>query len=221
MVRTRPSSSCEIECELCIGDRYIDTYNDKLNCKICKNCLKPNMEYRLHCNATHNAVCTCKANYRCKDQSCEQCVPIPSTTTKSTFPPSTPVLKPGALTTVRTPSQPIRGSVQFCVCQLKKEEIMDFSSYRLARDSPSVPSGSEEVSTPVQEVLGKCEMKLSLQGSEIHLQFAKARDGSTLRDGCWEKMWETIAGSCFSSSSLLTSSVIFPHSIVGPTWPVN
>ncbi|XP_056301147.1 uncharacterized protein cd27 isoform X1 [Pseudoliparis swirei] len=237
MVRTRPSSSCEIECELCIGDRYIDTYNDKLNCKICKNCLKPNMEYRLHCNATHNAVCTCKANYRCKDQSCEQCVPIPSTTTKSTFPPSTPVLKPGALTTVRTPSQPIRDTVWFVViitllCAgitiavvTKIKPFMFWikskHGYRLARDSPSVPSGSEEVSTPVQEVLGKCEMKLSLQGSEIHLQFAKARDGSTLRDGCWEKMWETIAGSCFSSSSLLTSSVIFPHSIVGPTWPVN
>ncbi|XP_034409772.1 tumor necrosis factor receptor superfamily member 6 [Cyclopterus lumpus] len=126
------------------------------------------MEYRLHCNATHNAVCGCKANYRCKDQSCEQCVPIPSTTTKSTLPPSTT-----ALTTVGTP-QPIRDEVWFLViitllCAgitiavvTKIKPFMFWikskHGYRLAEGSPSVPSGSEEVSTPVQEVLGKCEV---------------------------------------------------------------
>lgn len=39
-----------------------------------------NMEYKSHCNGTHNVVCKCKAGYECEDQSCGQCVPILSTT---------------------------------------------------------------------------------------------------------------------------------------------
>ncbi|XP_068426732.1 tumor necrosis factor receptor superfamily member 6-like [Clinocottus analis] len=166
----RSVTSCEIECELCIDNRYMDTYNNKMSCEICENCLKPNMEYRLHCNVTHNAVCKCKANYECKDQSCKQCVPIPSTTTKSTLPPSTT----GVISIVWTPSQPIKDTIWFLViiallcagiaiAVVTKIHpfilwIKSKHGYLLAQDSLPEPSGCEEVSTPVQEVLGKCEV---------------------------------------------------------------
>ena len=51
-------------------------------------CLTANMEYKSLCNATHNAVCRCKAGYECQDKFCKDCVPI-RTTTKPTLPPST------------------------------------------------------------------------------------------------------------------------------------
>ncbi|XP_031708688.1 CD27 antigen [Anarrhichthys ocellatus] len=190
MVR-RSSSICEIVCRPCIGDRYSDTYNREMSCEVCENCNKPNMEYSSPCTTTHNAVCRCKADYRCKDDSCRQCVPIPSTTTKSTLPPSTlppstlppstlppstTVLKPGALTTLWTPTQPIRDAVWFLViisllcagitlaAVAKIKPFMRWvkakHGYILAKDPQPVPqcSEDEEVSTPVQEVLGKCEV---------------------------------------------------------------
>lgn len=44
-----------------------------------------NMEYKSQCNATQNAVCRCKAGYRCNDQSCTKCetdtTALPASTT--------------------------------------------------------------------------------------------------------------------------------------------
>ncbi|XP_068591183.1 uncharacterized protein [Cebidichthys violaceus] len=171
----RSVSTCEIVCQPCIGARYIDTYNRDKSCKICENCDKPNMEYSSPCSTTHNAVCRCKADYRCKDNSCKKCEPIP-TTTKPTLSPSTTVLKPGALTTLWTPSHPIRDTAWFlviiallcagitlaAVAKIKPfmRWIKSKHGYIFPKDAQPVPqcSEDEEVSTPVQEVLGKCEV---------------------------------------------------------------
>lgn len=47
------------------------------------------MEYLAICNATHNAVCKCKAGYECRTKACVQCLPKPSTTTTTTLTPPT------------------------------------------------------------------------------------------------------------------------------------
>ncbi|XP_054477640.1 tumor necrosis factor receptor superfamily member 5 isoform X2 [Anoplopoma fimbria] len=175
MIR-RPPTSCGIECEPCSGDQYSDAYNEELSCEFCENCDKPNMEYGSHCNATHNAVCRCKTDYRCKDRSCQQCVLIPSTTTKPTLPPSTTVLKPGALTTLWPSTQPIRDTVWFLVIiailcvgiafavvtKIKPfmRWIKSKQGYIFYKGPSPVTTSSEEeeVSTPVQEVLGKFDV---------------------------------------------------------------
>ncbi|KAF3692067.1 CD27 antigen CD27L receptor T-cell activation antigen CD27 [Channa argus] len=87
MVR-RPETSCGTECTSCTGDRYSDSYNVDMTCNSCTNCNKPNMKLLSRCNTTHNAVCTCTAGYKCKDQPCTQCEAI-STPTKPTLTPST------------------------------------------------------------------------------------------------------------------------------------
>lgn len=47
------------------------------------------MKYLSRCNATHNAVCKCKAGYECKTKPCVQCLPIPATTINTTLTPTT------------------------------------------------------------------------------------------------------------------------------------
>ncbi|XP_078027776.1 uncharacterized protein LOC117265575 isoform X2 [Epinephelus lanceolatus] len=134
-----------------------------------------NMEYKRNCSTTHNAVCGCKAGYACRDPSCKDCVPIPTSTIKTTLPPSTAALKPGALTTLWEPSQPIKDTAWFLViiallciglALVVLTKIKPFlrwikskQGYFLAKEAAPVLQGSEdeEVSTPVQEVLGKCD----------------------------------------------------------------
>ncbi|XP_034730242.1 CD27 antigen isoform X2 [Etheostoma cragini] len=155
MVR-RSYTICEIECQSCTRDLFNEKYNVELTCDFCENCDKPNMEYSSHCNATHNAVCRCKAGYRCKDQSCKQCVPtvpILPFTTKSTLPPSTTALKPRAYHT---------GIALVVVTKIKPflHWIKAKHSYLLAKEAVLVlpVSEDEEVSKPVQEVRGKCDV---------------------------------------------------------------
>ncbi|KAM8870393.1 tumor necrosis factor receptor superfamily member 1B isoform 2-T4 [Spinachia spinachia] len=169
MVR-RPPSTCGIECQPCIGLRYSDTYNEEMGCEICENCNKSNMEYYSPCSTTRNAVCRCKAGYRCRDDLCKQCVPIPST--KPTLPPPTT----GAVTTLLTTSQPVKDTVWFLViiallcggitmaaaAKIKPLLLWIKSKhgYVSAKDPQPVSPcfEDEEVSTPIQEVLGKCEV---------------------------------------------------------------
>ncbi|XP_077951096.1 tumor necrosis factor receptor superfamily member 5 isoform X2 [Gasterosteus aculeatus] len=158
MVR-RPDRTCGIECQSCTGRRYTDAPNEELGCEFCENCDKPHMEYHSECSSTRNAVCRCEAGYRCQDDPCKQCVPIPSTTTtKPTLPPSTT----GAIPTLRTTSQPIKGITLAAVAKIKPFMLWIKSKhgYMLAKDpQPASPcSEDEQVSTPIQEVLGKCEV---------------------------------------------------------------
>ncbi|XP_049903449.1 CD27 antigen isoform X1 [Epinephelus moara] len=202
----RRQDICYIDCVPCTEGLYTEKYNVDMTCEVCVNCNKPNMEYKRNCSTTHNAVCGCKAGYACRDLSCKDCVPIPTSTIKTTLPPSTTALKPGTLTTLWEPSQPIKGRVSywFCLCQLKPvgvhvnlskmsylhiltdtawflviiallctglalvvlTKIKPFlrwikskQGYFLAKEAAPAPQGSEdeEVSTPVQEVLGKCD----------------------------------------------------------------
>nr|XP_020466499.1 CD27 antigen-like [Monopterus albus] len=93
MNRGRPENSCKIYCEVCPNHQYTDSYNVEMSCRTCNFCNKPNMEYKVKCSTTHNAVCGCTAGYRCNDQSCSQCVKI-AATTKPTLPPSTTTTTP-------------------------------------------------------------------------------------------------------------------------------
>ncbi|XP_037309345.2 tumor necrosis factor receptor superfamily member 14 isoform X2 [Pungitius pungitius] len=157
MVR-RPVITCGIECRPCPGALYIDTYNVEMSCEICQKCDKPHMEYSSLCSTTRNAVCKCKAGYRCIDASCKECEAMPSTTTKPTLPPSTT----GDITTQLEPSQPVNGITMVAVAKIKPFLLWIKSKhgYVLAKDPQPASrcSEDEEVSAPIQEVLGKCEV---------------------------------------------------------------
>ncbi|XP_040900244.1 tumor necrosis factor receptor superfamily member 3 isoform X3 [Toxotes jaculatrix] len=180
MVR-RSTTSCETECASCMGDRYIDSYNVEMSCTICKTCIKPNMEYKSQCNATHDAVCGCKAGYRCKDQPCTQCVLI-SDFTKPWPSLSTTTSTPEDLTTLRTPPRK-RDTVWFLViisllctgitlavvtkikpllCWIRSKHGY-FLTPKAVPGPPVTPySEDEEVSKPVQEVCGKCDQPIDV-----------------------------------------------------------
>ncbi|XP_029359996.1 tumor necrosis factor receptor superfamily member 5-like [Echeneis naucrates] len=113
MVR-RNTKSCEITCKACEGDRYTEFSNLEMSCHICKTCKNSNMEYKLHCNATHNAVCRCKDGYKCEDQSCTQCVPASDTTTP-TLPSFTTATTSETITTLLSSSKPVRDTLCFLV----------------------------------------------------------------------------------------------------------
>ncbi|XP_070768609.1 tumor necrosis factor receptor superfamily member 6-like [Enoplosus armatus] len=171
MVR-RSKSNCDIECEPCEGNRYTDTYNVDLSCNVCENCNKQNMEYESKCDTTHKAVCRCKAGYECRDQPCTQCVPMIISTTTA--------LKPGTLTTLWVPPKPVRdtvwllviiaflcaGSALIVVTKIKPflRWVRSKHGYLLAEKPAPVPpfSQDDDVSTPVQEVCGKCDQPLDV-----------------------------------------------------------
>lgn len=49
-----------------------------------------NFETKTNCTPTNNTVCRCKTGYRCKDDTCSKCVPIPTPTPiRTTLPPAT------------------------------------------------------------------------------------------------------------------------------------
>ncbi|XP_032374695.1 tumor necrosis factor receptor superfamily member 26 isoform X2 [Etheostoma spectabile] len=184
MVR-RSYTTCEIECQSCTRDLFNEKYNVQFTCDFCENCDKPNMEYSSHCNATHNAVCRCKAGYRCKEQSCKQCEPIPDPTEKCKADykckdqsckqcvPTVPILP---FTTKPTLPASTTDTVWFLViiallcagiALVVVTKIKPFlhwikakHSYLLAKEAVLVlpVSEDEEVSKPVQEVRGKCDV---------------------------------------------------------------
>ncbi|KAF6735186.1 Tumor necrosis factor receptor superfamily member 5 [Oryzias melastigma] len=84
----RIGKTCNNECIPCEGERFSDSYNVEMSCKVCETCDKPNMGYKSKCNPTHGAVCKCNPGYTCKDQACTQCV-REAPPKKPTSPPST------------------------------------------------------------------------------------------------------------------------------------
>ncbi|TWW79049.1 Tumor necrosis factor receptor superfamily member 11B [Takifugu flavidus] len=83
------TASSPTKCKPCEDQRYIQTYNMEWSCDFCGSCSAPNMEYKSHCNATHDSVCKCKPGYECTDRPCTQCRPVSPTTRPP--PPVTPV----------------------------------------------------------------------------------------------------------------------------------
>ncbi|KAK5921813.1 hypothetical protein CgunFtcFv8_019140 [Champsocephalus gunnari] len=173
----RSEVTCAPECGPCKETLYRDTYNVKTSCAFCRNCNKSNMASASNCNSTHNAVCRCNAGYKFRDASRKQCVPIPPTTIKPTPAPPTAALKPG-LTTAWPPAPQLRvltdtvwflviiallcaGLAIVFVANIKPflRWIKSTNGYFLAKEPAPVPACSEdeEVSTPIQEVVGKCE----------------------------------------------------------------
>ncbi|XP_030606173.1 tumor necrosis factor receptor superfamily member 5 isoform X2 [Archocentrus centrarchus] len=168
---SRTQNSCDRECQPCKGDRFTDSYNTAMSCSFCKSCDNPNMEVKTKCNTTHDTVCTCKAGYQCKNQDCQECVVIP-TTTKPTVPPSTTVARPGVATTHLPPKQIgdtawflviiallCTGIVLVFMTKIKPFLLWIKSKhgYFLAEKSQPPCAGVEVVSKPIQEMCGKCE----------------------------------------------------------------
>ncbi|KAM7421056.1 hypothetical protein PAMA_015303 [Pampus argenteus] len=165
MVR-RPHSTCGTVCQPCPDNRYTDTYNVQMSCSFCKECTKPNLEYESLCSTTHDAVCKCKAGFRCRDQPCTECVPIPITTTTTT---TTPTLPPPATDTVWylvTITALLCVGIALIVTTKLKPFLRWMRSkhgYILAKNPTPLPQSTTEdegVSKPVQEMCGKCEQPI-------------------------------------------------------------
>nr|XP_046255235.1 CD27 antigen isoform X2 [Scatophagus argus] len=150
---------CKIRCDPCSDNLYSDTYNMEMTCNHCENCDKPNMEYQSRCNATHDAVCRCKAGYECKNQPCKQCLLIP-TTIRPTLAPFSTALKHDILTTLWTPQKSPRGII-FAVATKSLPFLRWIESkhgYLLAKSQAPAPP-HEEVSKPVQEAGHQTNLK--------------------------------------------------------------
>ncbi|XP_042345350.1 tumor necrosis factor receptor superfamily member 5 [Plectropomus leopardus] len=174
-IERRSDNTCDHRCKPCEGNRFIENYNEELTCEVCDNCDKPNMVYKSNCSTTRNTVCGCKAGYRCGDKPCTHCVLTQTSVIRSTLPPSTTAPKPEPLTTLWQPSQPLRDTVWFLViiallcagiALVVATKIKPFlrwikskHGYFLTEETEPSPrySENEEVSTPVQEGLGKCD----------------------------------------------------------------
>ncbi|XP_073512836.1 tumor necrosis factor receptor superfamily member 9 [Phyllobates terribilis] len=59
-------------CVQCPKGGYADKPSDSPNCKLCNRCEGP-FTYKSMCTSTRDAVCTCTAGKRCKDEKCTQC----------------------------------------------------------------------------------------------------------------------------------------------------
>ncbi|XP_053182471.1 tumor necrosis factor receptor superfamily member 6 [Scomber japonicus] len=172
MVR-RSRVECEIECQSCTDGRYNDIYNVKLRCNICENCNKSNMEYKTSCSVTRNAVCRCKAGFRCSDQQCTECIPVPTTKPTTAF-------KPFASTPRMAPPSSVKDSMWYlviitlllvvialAVTKLKPflRWIRSKEGYLLAEKitaRPETTTEDEGVSKPVQEMCGKCDQPIDV-----------------------------------------------------------
>ncbi|XP_062256041.1 CD27 antigen [Platichthys flesus] len=167
---------CDIVCEPCPELRYSDNYNVESSCTICSMCTRDNMEYKSKCNPTHDAVCSCKTGFSCKDKACTQCVPIP-VTAKPTLPPSTTISKTEEVTTFK-PNKPIAETVWFLViiallcigiALVVITKIKPLLRWIRSKDSffftdKPEQSYSEDDSecTPVQEVCGECDQPIDV-----------------------------------------------------------
>ncbi|KAM4581192.1 tumor necrosis factor receptor superfamily member 6 [Odontesthes bonariensis] len=178
MVR-RPVNNCGIECNPCESHLFFsDSYNVNPVCTVCKDCNKPNMELESNCTATHDTVCKCKAGFKWRDQSCTECVLMP-TTIEPTGPPSTTASRLGNVTKPQSPREPIRDTVWFLVivallCAgitlavvIKIKPFLQWirlnQGYILTKNTMRLPATEDEgVSKPVQEMCGKCDQPLEV-----------------------------------------------------------
>ncbi|XP_067457295.1 CD27 antigen [Thunnus thynnus] len=177
----RPADTCGTECKPCTGDRYTDSYNVQMDCDVCRSCNKENMEPESQCSVTRNAVCRCKAGFKCRDKQCTQCIPVPTTTSKPTLPPSTTAFKPSASTIFAPSPAPVKdtmwylviiallcvGLVLIVISKLKPILcwIRSKRGYILTEKPTALPGNAtddEGVSKPVQEMCGKCEQPIEV-----------------------------------------------------------
>ncbi|KAM9723889.1 tumor necrosis factor receptor superfamily member 19 [Menidia menidia] len=175
MVR-RQSENCEIECVTCKGNRFSASHNVEQSCFVCETCEKPNMELKTNCTATSNAVCTCKAGFKCSDQVCTECVPTPPTI-KPDLPVASTATTLRELATTQAPLEPNRDTVWFLVivallCAgiglVLTAKLKPFllwirlnRGYVLTQNTQKPPPAEDEsVSKPVQEMCGKCDQPI-------------------------------------------------------------
>ncbi|XP_074540344.1 tumor necrosis factor receptor superfamily member 6 [Halichoeres trimaculatus] len=188
---TRCQSNCETKCAPCPNGRYMDSFNVQLSCEFCRKCEESNMEYESRCDSIHNAVCKCKAGYRCRDQSCAECVQISTTTTDALpSPPATTVSSTLPQTHSPTKLQPSTEApvsdflyastvwllaIVVLLCAVvalfiftKIPTLQRWIRHKLGgildqKPAPvSTSSEDEEVSKPIQEVCGKCDQLLDV-----------------------------------------------------------
>ncbi|KAF7226950.1 CD27 molecule [Nothobranchius furzeri] len=175
-MESRPPGSCKINCKPCTGDRFMDSHNVEMSCKVCDICNKPNFVTETNCTSTRNTVCKCQTGYTCTDETCTKCELIPTPTNP------TPATNTAAMrsTTSRVPNQPIKDTVLFLVIVVllcagiilvaltKMKPLLHWvrsnHGYFLAKKPSSGPSSSEDVdvSKPIQEVCGKCDQPLEI-----------------------------------------------------------
>ncbi|KAM6995171.1 uncharacterized protein LKV04_007406 [Tautogolabrus adspersus] len=127
------------------------------------------LEYKSRCNSTHNAVCRCKAGYRCKDQPCKECVQIPTTTIASTlYPPSTTTAKlyPDNSTWYLVTVALLCGCVAiFAIAKTYYFQRWIRNKFGYLSPQKAVPEFTcteDNVSKPIQEVCGKCDQLLDV-----------------------------------------------------------
>ncbi|XP_061669340.1 tumor necrosis factor receptor superfamily member 5-like, partial [Syngnathoides biaculeatus] len=176
MIRRSPTA-CDIECGLCTGDRYTDSYNVQMTCDVCRMCDKSNMEYESTCHTSRNAVCRCEAGYKCTDEACTECLRVPGTVKSSTTANLSPEChgcpKPGADLVdpddVRADAKhnlveilPVCAVIAVVVALL----VMAFRQWirpkncSNSEDTPTavlLSTEEKEACKPVQEMCGKCE----------------------------------------------------------------
>ncbi|XP_034029544.1 CD27 antigen [Thalassophryne amazonica] len=212
-MRVRKPDSCVIDCVPCAKDQYTNDHNVETSCDVCENCNKQNMEYESYCNTTHNAVCRCKPGYTCTDQQCTWCTPVLTTTTrKATTPPLTTVFKKDTLPTFciltgTTALEPVTdnttwflvitallcaGIALILVTKLKSflRWIRSKHGYFLPEKTvPGSPHTEEEnVSTPIQEMCGKCDQPINISGKWNHV-LAAVLTNTKRKMYVWGLMW--------------------------------
>ncbi|XP_061632567.1 tumor necrosis factor receptor superfamily member 5 isoform X3 [Phyllopteryx taeniolatus] len=153
----RSPTDCEMECGLCTGDRYADSSNVEMTCDVCRMCDKPNMEYESKCQTSRNAVCRCKAGYKCTDEACAQCLHIPGAVKSSATDAK------GYLVEI-LPLCAVIAVTVFVLVFAFVRWIRSKHGYYSKDKRPALPPSTEEaeVCKPVQEMCGKCEQTLEV-----------------------------------------------------------
>ncbi|XP_008320982.2 CD27 antigen isoform X2 [Cynoglossus semilaevis] len=150
-MQARLENTCGTKCGNCSENLYSDSYNIDLWCKRCEECDNLTTEYVSHCNGTHNAVCRCKAGYRCKDnRRCTVCVLDPHTTTE---PPTTTTDTVWFLVVTA-----LLCSVTALFVITKLKPFLHWIRSRRVLQCPK----DDDVSKPVQEVCGKCDQPIDI-----------------------------------------------------------
>ncbi|XP_023119552.3 tumor necrosis factor receptor superfamily member 6 [Amphiprion ocellaris] len=171
----RSEDTCDKKCEPCEGNQFMDSYNVEMDCNDCRKCDQPNMEVKTRCNSTQDTVCSCLPGYRCTDEPCSMCVPIPTAADPTEAPPTT-ASTPGPLTTLLAQRAPIRDTVWFLAIIVllcagiavavvtKIKPILRWFRSRYGYFLAEKPAAQDEdnVSKPVQEVCGKCEQLMDI-----------------------------------------------------------
>ncbi|XP_076844647.1 uncharacterized protein LOC143489469 [Brachyhypopomus gauderio] len=86
-MKTRCEDTDKTQCEACPPNKYMDIYNNELECLKCTQCTKTHMVYKEKCTNISNAICGCESGYELHGTECKQVfttLATPSTVTKTT-----------------------------------------------------------------------------------------------------------------------------------------